>query len=126
MPNRFGGREYGVHALTRTACERGEDGARVQAAQHPGCVQTGEVAREPTDEIPVPDDGDKGVRPVLEIEDRDVRQRLAMPRVPSMAAGSLVHQRGGPPPSNDLQVALVRAGLERRDINAALVDHQGD
>ena len=86
-------------------------GARTENADHLGTLLTEASPRPP---VSVPDAAlPDPAPPELEL-DLDGQASLARPRPANMAAEPLIEEAGGPPPSNDLQLGLLRAGLERR------------
>jgi phospholipase C len=89
-------------------------GARVAAAEHLGRLLTLSDARPP---VPLGSDADlpekrDAAEPVALEEDELVR--LASPRTASLVGQEIMAATGGPPSINDLQLGLVRAGLEHR------------
>jgi phospholipase C len=89
-------------------------GARVAAAEHLGRLLTLADARPPApvgSEVHLPEELDVAEPSVLEESDL---VGLASPRTASLVGQEIMAATGGPPPINDLQLGLVRAGLERR------------
>ena len=89
-------------------------GTRASAANHLGSLLT---AAEPRDPVPVPD------HPVLsEADEQLVEQlsqdevlRLAQPRPANITVDQSSMFPAGPPPTNDVQLGLIRAGIERKE-----------
>ena len=65
----------------------------------------------PAPEVPEPDDQAATSSEVSPEEHR----ALAIPRPASVSSEPIVHAWGGPEPANDLQLGLLRAGIERGD-----------
>jgi phospholipase C len=92
-------------------------GTRMASANHLGTLLTSETARPAA---PVPS-SDAAVPPAPALTMAlDDQWRHAMPRPANVAAEPLVEDAGGPPAANDLQVGVVRAGLERQIVRTAL------
>jgi phospholipase C len=88
-------------------------GARVDAAEHLGRLLTVEEPRtaELIAEAGLPED--VGAQSRLTMSDEELR-RLAAPRTASLIGQEIMASFDGPEPINDVQLGLVRAGLERR------------
>jgi phospholipase C len=100
--------------------ERGELpflGTRVALARHLGSLLTAQQPRSSAMPIPETLAPRKSGSLTLELKEQ---QFLAMPRVANTAAEPLIAAMGGPTPSNDLQLGMVRAGLERQELRETL------
>jgi phospholipase C len=89
-------------------------GMRVAAAEHLGRLLTLSDDRgpEPVPGDEAPSEDEPAAEPVTLSEEELVR--LASPRNASLVGQEIVAATGGPKPINDLQLGLVRTGLERR------------
>jgi len=113
---------YDHTSLIRTVFERfcvNDDGTlpwygtRVANANHLGGLLTLDAPRDPA---PVPWLAEReGPTGSAEAPSLDDQRALAAPRPANVSSEPLIHGWGGPAPANDLQLGLLRAGLERRD-----------
>ena len=88
-------------------------GTRVANANHLGGLLTLDVARDPVPppEVPEPE----GLADTSSALSPEEHRALAIPRPANVSSEPAVHAWGGPEPANDLQLGLLRAGIERRD-----------
>jgi phospholipase C len=87
-------------------------GLRTDTANHLGAVLTAESPRDPA---PVPDHPALEAlhEPVEHLEESELL-RLARPRPANITIDESALYPPGPPPGNDIQLGLLRAGIERR------------
>jgi len=121
-PSAVSGFRFDHTSIIRTVlerfCPKGKTrpsmGARADTANHLGALLTAKNAREP---VPVPESPvvrAAAAQTVETLEEDEIR-RLARPRPASVTVDESALSEDGVPPANDLQLGLLRAGIERRE-----------